>query len=251
MKNNVKKIKCFKKIKYIKNIKNIKKNNKHIFQKKSLIKKKIIITKKILKNMNIKCCLNLVKELNNPLNNNIMNNCYFNIFKISKLFPPAKNENKFIYGKLIELELIKTFNKNMICNDLDSNHKYGSEYKNDCTINGNNFSIKASKNGNSVTIINKLHKNTYNIDTNFIIIHIKNRKLYIFPTEIINKELIKDNNSNILFKSSIFNYLDTHYDEFIYKFPELNNKQNEIINNIKEVNIYNYLYYNFIKNYLK
>jgi hypothetical protein len=115
--------------------------------------------KKMIKSQTKESCLNLIKILNNKKNSKNMEKCYFNILKISKLFPPAKNENKFIYGKLIELQLIKTFNNFFICDDLDKNHKYGSEYKNDCTINGNNFSIKASKNGNSVTIINKLHKN--------------------------------------------------------------------------------------------
>jgi len=103
--------------------------------------------------MNIKSCLNLIRELNKPSNSNIMNKCFFNISKISKLSPPTKNENKFIYGKLIELELIKTFSKRMICDDLDSKHSVGSEYKNDYEINGNKYSIKASKNGDKVTVL--------------------------------------------------------------------------------------------------
>ena len=96
-------IKKVKKIKCIKSIKNIKKEYKHIFSKRSIIRKSVPLTKSLLKNMNIKSCLNLVNELNNPINFNIMAHCFFNISKISRLFPPAKNENKFIYGKLIEL----------------------------------------------------------------------------------------------------------------------------------------------------
>lgn len=49
----------------------------------------------------------------------------------------------------------------MICDNLDSKHSVGSEYKNDCEINGNKYSIKASKNGDKVTVINKLNKKDY------------------------------------------------------------------------------------------
>ncbi len=239
MRQSIKKIKC---------IKTIKKENKHIFLKRSIIRKPVKITKHLLNNMNIKSCLNLVNELNKPSNYNIMSKCFYNIFKISRLFPPAKNENKFIYGKLIELELIKTFNKTLLlCNDLDSKHSFGSEYKNDCEINGNKYSIKASKNGDKITVINKLNKRNYDIDTCFIIINIKNRKLYIFPTKIVNKELIVNSDSNISFKPAIFNYLDKYYNQFIYTFPEMDNKQYEKIMDTEEVNVYNYLHNNFIQ----
>lgn len=238
MRQKIKKIKC---------IKTIKKENKHIFLKRSIIRKPVKITKNLLNNMNIQSCLNLIKELNKPTNYDIMSKCFVNIFKISRLFPPAKNENKFIYGKLIELELIKTFNKTMICNDLDSKHSVGSEYKNDCEINGNKYSIKASKNGDKITVINKLNKKDYDIDTSFIIINIKNKKLYVFPTKIINKELIVNSDSNISFKPAIFNYLDKYYNQFIYKFPELDYKKEQEILDSDEVNVYDHLYKNFIK----
>ena len=240
-------IKKVKKIKCIKSIKNIKKEYKHIFSKRSIIRKPVPLTKSLLKNMNIKSCLNLIKELNNPINFNIMAHCFFNISKISRLFPPAKNENKFIYGKLIELELIKTFSKRMICDDLDSKHSVGSEYKNDCAINGNKYSIKASKNGDKITVINKLNKKDYDIDTSFIIIHIKNKKLYVFPTKIINKELIVNGDSNISFKPAIFHYLDKYYSQFIYKFPEMSEDQYEKIMDTEPINVYNHLYEKFIK----
>jgi len=50
----------------------------------------------------------------NKLRNNpkIMENCFLEIKKILYLFPPAKNENKFIYGKVGELCLINNINKN-------------------------------------------------------------------------------------------------------------------------------------------
>lgn len=231
------------------------------YKKKSKIKKVNTINKisldksskmiqknwKLYRNFKTDTCLRLIKNLNDKKNNNIMSECYFNIFKISKLFPPGKNENKFIYGKLIESELIKCFNKFTVCEDLDKNHKLGSEYKNDCTIYGKKFSIKASKNGGNITIINKLNKINHKIDINFIICHITNRKLYIFPSLIIDKNYIKDDTTNIHFKSSIFRYLETKYPQFIYKFPILTIDNNILLDNTREINIYEYLYNTFVK----
>ena len=196
----------------------------------------------------INSCLNLIKNLKKNENNEKMKLCYLNILKISKLFPPAKNENKFIYGKLIEMELINSFNNFTICEDLDKNHKVGSEYKNDCIIKKKKFSIKASKNGGEVTIINKLNKVSHIIDINFIICHISKRKLFIFPNLIINKDYIIDKQSNIHFKSSIFKYIEDNHKKFVYNFPEIEESKLNKINKLNEINIYQYLYNKFIIN---
>ena len=146
--------------------------------------------KKMIKSQTKESCLNLIKTLNNKKNNKNMEKCYYNILKISKLFPPAKNENKFIYGKLIELQLIKTFNNFLICNDLDKNHKYGSEYKNDCEINGNKFSIKACKSTSNVIILNKHNKSDHKIDTNFIICNIEKKNYIYFQVLLLKRNIL-------------------------------------------------------------
>jgi hypothetical protein len=174
-----------------------------------------------------------------------MKQCFYNIVKICHLFPPAKNENKFIYGKLIELQLIKTFDKIITCKELDKNHLYGSEYKNDCIIKNDKFSIKASKNTSNVIVTNKFHKLDYNIHTNFIICNIEKRKLYIFPSIIIDKKYIVDNNSNIYLKSSLFTYIDKNKNNFIYDFPI--DKNISKIKKINSINIYEYLYKLFVQ----
>lgn len=228
--------------------KNNKKKVKNVKYVKSIRRKKInYINKSYNKDYpEIKTCLTLIKDLKKNKNIKNMKSCYNNIVKISKLFPPAKNENKFIYGKLIELELINTFNKFILCTDLDKTHKYGSEYKNDCIINNNKFSIKASKNGGNVTIINKFNKINHKIDINFIICNITKRKLYIFPSLIINPFYIVDKESNIHFKSSIFTYLEKNYKDFIYNFPELPKNILKNLNQLNEIKIYDYLYNKFI-----
>lgn len=213
---------------------------------KELVKK----TKSLLKvvkqsNMN-NPCTNLIKILNNQKNKKKMQHCFYNILKISHIFPPAKNENKFIYGKLIELELIKTINTFISCEELDKNHASGSEYKNDCIIKNNKFSIKASKNTSNVIVTNKFNKLNYNIHTNFIICNITKQKLYIFPSIIIDKKYIVDSNSNIYFKSSVFKHIEENNKDFVYNFP-VNNQNLSKIQKIKTIDIYDYLYKIFIK----
>lgn len=224
-----------------------KKKVKKVRYVKSIRKTKIINKNDLPK---INSCLNLIKNLKKNINEKNMRSCYINILKISKLFPPAKNENKFIYGKLIELELINTFNKFIGCTDLDKTHKSGSEYKNDCAIKDKKFSIKASKNGGEITIINKLNKIEHDIDINFIICHISKRKLYIFPSLIINPSYIVDKATNIHFKSSLFTYLEKNYKKFIYNFPDLPNDILTNTNNLQEIKIYEYLYNQFVINHI-
>ena len=170
--------------------------------------------------------LNFNSKLIELLNKNdvIMSHCYIKILKILKKYPPAKNENKFIYGKLIEKTLIYAFNKIIKCQDLDALHTVGSEYKYDCRFRFlmKAFSIKASKSGGVVTIINKRNRTEHNISKiSFIICHIKNKSLYIFnhfDTEDF-KRYVKNDGAAIHYKSGIFTYLKKH-DQFIYKFPE-------------------------------
>lgn len=191
-------------------------------------------------------CENLIRLLSHEKHKKKMQNCFYNILKIMHLFPPAKNENKFIYGKLIELELIKTINAFVSCKELDKNHSSGSEYKNDCIIKNDKFSIKASKNTSNVIVTNKFNKLNYNIHTNFIICNIMKHKLYIFPSTIVDKKYIVDSNSNIYFKSSVFTHIEKNNKGFVYDFP-VNNRNISKIQKIKTVNVYDYLYKIFIK----
>jgi len=182
-------------------------------------------------------------------NNVIMSHCYIKILKILKKYPPAKNENKFIYGKLIENTLINAFNQIIKCQDLDVLHTVGSEYKYDCRFRFlmKAFSIKASKSGGTVTIINKRNRAEHDISQiSFILCHIKNKSLYIFnhdDTEDFER-YVKYDGAAIHYKSGIFTYLKKH-NQFIYKFPE-NDIITEFIDNklpyIEVEDIYTRLY---------
>ena len=190
-------------------------------------------------------CINLISALNaNPY---IMSTCFYEIRKILAQFPPAKNENKFIYGKLGELSLIKAFSKFTQCDDLDSAHAYGSEYKNDCKVFGVDYSIKISKSGAAVTLINKNNKAVHVIDHNFIICHIEKKKLYIFPSSVVPEKFLNDCDAKIDYKPALFKYMDEHLTEHVYSFPELSVEQDAKLKTIKEVNIYQILHQNFVE----
>ena len=181
-----------------------------------------------------------------------MTDCYIKILIIMNLFPPRKNENKFLYGGLIQTSIIEHLNKltNIDCLDLDKNHQVGSEYKNDCSIELNNiktkWSIKASKSGGNITIINKRNKDIHEINNLcFIICHIEQKRLYIFQHNEELEKFIKEDGAAIHYKSSIFTYLRNNnmYYEFAEK-EKLKNFKNNEIRQIKSFDIYQYLYDN-------
>jgi hypothetical protein len=72
------------------------------------------------------------------------------------------------------------------------------------------------------------------------------QKLYIFPSNIVDKKYIVDSNSNIYFKSSVFSHIEKKNKGFVYDFP-VNNRNIYNIQKIKKVNVYDYLYKIFIK----
>jgi len=154
-------------------------------------------------------------------NPNEMIDCFSKIIQILKQFPPAKNENKFIYGKCIERIVIECINKLISCTDLDSIHTYSSEYRNDCKINCLHiyYSIKASKSGGKVTIINKNNIQEHSINSMcFIICHIEHKRLYVFRHSQDFDGYVCNNGASIDYKASIFTYLRRH-PEYYYEFP--------------------------------
>lgn len=194
--------------------------------------------------------MQLIKMLDeHPL---IMESCYEKILKILHKFPPAKNENKFIYGKLGELALIKHFNKITPCTCLDNdeiNH-IGSSYKTDVRFIQLliDYSIKLQKQKAEIVLINKKNKDKHNIDgLNMIVCNITDKCLYIFTHSSKFDNYIKDNGANISYKSSIITELKK-YPEYIYKFPGTKTIQNYSLYDPSsiEVDIYNYIYITFI-----
>ena len=196
-------------------------------------------------------CKSIIEIL--KLNENIMRNCFYECLSISKNFPPQKNEYKFIYGKLVEISLINAFtNIGINCIDLDKNHKFGSEYKNDISIFKNNFSIKAKLNkGGNVILVNKKSTSKHKVNINIMLVVINEGKLYIFPSNFddsINiKEYIKEDAGSISYKSKLFSLIDKKNKDYIYNFPELDETQKDLLSNITEQDIMNDLYKNIIK----
>jgi len=184
------------------------------------------------------------------MNNDIMVKCLFEIISISKKFPLQKNENKFIYGKLIEKAILNAFLKiGFKCIDLDKKHKTGSEYKNDINFQKINFSIKAKlrKSGN-IILINKKSSNIHNIDMHLIVCLIETKELFFIPHYIVDKKKYVTNEiGSISYKSSLLTSIKNEYYEYIYKFPLLTKKQIYELSLLKEIDIMNKLYNDEIK----
>ena len=201
----------------------------------------------IIEDMNFKCFnKRLIEKLVDQ--SSYMTNMFIDILSILKKYPPAKNENKFIYGKVAEARIIHWINKIIPCQDLDKCKIHGSEYKNDCEISFDEskikYSIKVSKNGGEPTLINKRNMSSHNVNgCYFIICHIQNEKLYIFKHNESLTGFLKENHESIKYKSKIFNHLDKDTNNF-YKFPnneKIQHFKENILPKIEEVSIYDRL----------
>lgn len=194
-------------------------------------------------------CVDLIKIMNQYNNKEKMQECYYKFCLIKEKFPPQKNENKFIYGKLGEMALNEMLiNIGINVKDLDENHVIGSEYKNYIEIDDIKFSIKVklNKNGN-VIMINCKSTTNHIMDINTIVVVINEKKIYIIPKSFNTDIYIKRDSGSISFKSSLFTFINKNNKEFIYTFPELNLNQIEKINNSKKIEVMKNLYETHIK----
>lgn len=192
------------------------------------------------------------KELSTKIDN--LNDLFIKCHKIYRQIPPAKNENKFAFGILIQMALIECLNKSFYkCIDLDEEHKFGSEYKNDCCLfldkdTSVNISIKAKskKNGNIIIINNyssKIERDLNDLIT--IIVIVEENLIIIIPHKIVPVNYIINSDANISYKCSIINYMCKNNIDLIIKLYQ-NDKFNSFIKNeltkIKPKNIYKDLY---------
>jgi hypothetical protein len=85
-----------------------------------------------------------------------MKECIKRISLVERHYPPAKNENRFLYGKLIEKILIRFINSIIPLTELDLNHIHGAEYKNDAQFIDSKIccSIKVVKQSSNIILIN-------------------------------------------------------------------------------------------------
>jgi len=199
----------------------------------SLAQKKICRAWKNHKNQT----LNLISFLKGHLEN--LRTFHLIVQKILIENPPAKNENKFIYGKLVEYAVFHLMKKcGLTCVDLDEKQNVGSEFKNDCLIENQKYSIKTLKNYNDIILINKnSNDRKYSVKTNYLLCVIEQSKLYFFPSFVFDvKSFVVDNEANITMKKNIFNYLEDKHPEYIIQLPELNRKQKETLSLCREKN---------------
>lgn len=175
----------------------------------------------------------------------IMRQCLFQLHKISILYNPQKNENKFIYGKLIEKSLIHALDQiGFKVMDLDDNHTVGSEYKNDISLLNINISIKGKlKKGGDVILINKKSTSKHTINMQLLLCVIQDHKLYFIPSSIVdNAAYVKEDAGCISYKSKLFTMIDKKYGEYIYTFPDLLEDEKQMLTTLKPLDIMSILF---------
>lgn len=201
---------------------------------------------------------NFIHVLKNRIhkNNDYYNKIFIKCLKVYKLYPPSKNEYKFIFGGLIQSAIIELFDNIFYkCVDLDELHDYGSEYKNDCCLYLTNkikfdLSIKAksSKKGD-IILVNKHGNNVvHNLQELItIVVVVDTCEIIIIPHNIVDEKFVKNNEANISYRSSLLTYLYKYRNDLIipihknYEFLEFIKNQ---YNNIIPRNIYKELYSN-------
>lgn len=192
-------------------------------------------------------CQYIIEEMKMENNIDKMRKCYRELIKISKKFPPQKNENKFIYGKLGEKALISMFENIGIIDivDLDILHNTGSEYKNDVIINDVYFSIKVKLNKTGdIIMINCKSTSEHTLDMNTIVVVINEKKIFAIPKTFNSAEYIKRDSGSISYKNKILTHFTKEYPQYIYTFPEVENEDNL---EISAVDIMTILYNDYIK----
>lgn len=186
--------------------------------------------------------LAIIQELQK--NNVLMEECLKRIFAIVKMYPPRKDENKFHYGKLIEKTLIHYIHKVIPCRELDLETSCGSYYKNDVEFLTSQLrcSVKVSKNGSAITLINKRTRNDHCLlGTCFMICNLKKKKLYFIVHQHCMTPFMKENGAAILYRPTIFGYMEKMHPQFIFNFPiteSFQSFQKNILETIPESNFY-------------
>jgi hypothetical protein len=172
--------------------------------------KEIIIIQRFYRiHIQLKKFNNNYLNYNNQINSKILkhneehNKLFIKCKKIYRTYPPSKNENKFIFGNLIQLSVIDFFNQIFRkCIDLDELHTFGSEFKNDCILYLTNnvkyyLSIKCkSKKQGDIIIINKHHNNINHLkklqNLITIVIIVESNDILIINHNLIDKKYIKE-----------------------------------------------------------
>lgn len=203
-------------------------------------------------NLIIMFATKITSELSKNIDN--LNDLFIKCHKIYKQIPPAKNENKFAFGILVQMSLIECLNKSFYkCIDLDDDHEFGSEYKNDCCLYLDeltkvNLSIKAKskKNGNIIIINNytsKIERDLSDLIT--IVVIIENNTIIIIPHSIVDSKYIINSDANISYRGSLITHMLSNNPELTIKLTQ-NDKFESFISHelptIKPKNIFKGLF---------
>lgn len=186
-------------------------------------------------------CKRLVSSLFNA-KQHTTKQCFFRILQIMNSLPPFRNDYKFLYGKLIELQIINLLDSasQLNCINLDNLSPSHSNYKFDCSINHIPFSIKASKNTSSqITVINKRSKKHHVLhNINYIICFLLVGEIYIFPHHLLPNYLVQHSCHSVALKKNTYKYLKHNCKQFCFSFPKLSNLQLRSLDSTRQIDLY-------------
>jgi len=178
-------------------------------------------------------------------NPTIMQQCLFQLYKISILYDPKKNENKFIYGKLIEKTLIYAMKHiGFYVEDLDKNHLIGAEYKNDIKLLQINISIKGKLNAKGdIILLNKKSKSVHNVKMEVLLCCIRTHKLYFIPSSLVDSNIyVKEDAGCISYKSKLITMFNKTHQDCIYQFPDLSELEKNELAKLEPLDIMSILF---------
>lgn len=173
-----------------------------------------------------------------------MEECLKRIYTIVQMYPPRRDENKFHYGKLIEKILIYYMNEIVPCRELDLSTPCGSHYLHDVEFISTHLraSIKVSKNGSAVTLVNKRTRRDHNLEnTCFLVCNLKTDSLYFIVHQPDFSPFLRENGASISYTPGIFRFIEQAHPHMIFQFTKtvsFQTFQHHMLPHVPESNFY-------------
>lgn len=177
------------------------------------------VSNKLKQNENI--CQEIISNFKYEKNEQYMLNFFLKLNKVIQLYPPKKNENKFIYGQISE-RLFKDLLWNSC--ELESSILGDNCYFNDFQLkykdNEYLFSYKTTKTKGCIRLINyhsssKIHDLSEKI---ICIVNIELKSIYLLPLIIIPETLYMHKKDGLDLSSKYIKYMKKNYPCYIYTY---------------------------------
>ncbi len=216
----------------------LKKNDEEQIDEKQIVEKEIdeeqIVEKEIdEEEMDNEICKKIILLFNNNEINGFMSDFWIFLDKVIKIFPPKKNENKFIYGKVSEYAFQDLLNKSgikgYILGDDSYYNDFEIEYENKKIL----FSYKTTKGKGNIRLVNYHSSNTKFDITNRLlcIVNFSMKMILLFPLNILPQSFYCEKTDGLDISSKYIKYMSEKHGEYIYKYKNdiPKNEYNEVV----------------------